>query len=916
MRYFLSPGFGQAMVPVIQSLRWIIPVVALILVDAGLIPRSHAAAQRAAAGQGSIGEVLAVAASNLKWRLDALPQIVMFASVVGLLTFGIGLVVILGFGAGTAAAQMTGSWFSADDIGSVWIRNIFGVSGASSLSGTTALAPMLTTYSLGCTALAMLVLVWQGMHKVFDTMATGSLLGRGTKQISAPVRLLMAFGLLIPIQGGYSAGQLVVIRAAEAGSALGTNIWAAFATNVLSGEMPLVSPNPPNLAKLATDILMQEVCRQGLNQERAQYIIARGGDPSVPFVNIVNESVTRDPGLWDMITSFSNDPVVVGVREVYQESDTQDDICGWVQFDNATFETGEDIFDDWMTSGTAPSTNSGVAGAQAIMNAHVATVHNARGRMAPEAARILSYMLPWGANYHAGGSPNVNIGTMVTDFSRDLAQVVGTQILAMQGETVDQIGNEVIAQGWIAAPTYFHRIARINASLMDATNMVAKSEGPKARRVSEHNQEVGAAVGWLQSRIDVFLAQSGGGAPQTGEIHDLGNLSDSDLDDLEPGEGVSGRTEYDRDRDRVDLGPNEFLSRITPSRTIMFNFDSNNPLAEMAALGHSLILAAMPFFVVGLVADVLPEILEIGVDIDASAFAGFLYMIGSMMLMAGLTLSYVLPLFPAVRFIFGILTWLIAVFEAVIAVPILALAHMKDDGQGLIGPLAQKGYFAVLQVFLRPTLMSFALVISLLCFNTIIGIFNQIFVPVLIEATGGLDLLEMVFASVFYIMCCYTLANASFKIIDMLPNEVMRWLGGDAMGDLDATNTTTSFMQRAIQTGVAYRAGSGLLGSAQGAARDVGRGAGSITERLNRERRDRRYREEQEELMRKEGYNQAAYSENDYRQTVIEELRRMREDRMRNDGDDGPGLPGGPPGSRSGGPPGGDGGGGPPTRTA
>ena len=87
---------------------------------------------------------------------------------------------------------------------------------------------------------------------------------------------------------------------------------------------------------------------------------------------------------------------------------------------------------------------------------------------------------------------------------------------------------------------------------------------------------------------------------------------------------------------------------------------------------------------------------------------------------------------------FAISGWIKSIFEAIVAMPLWALAHLRIDGEGLAGPGATNGYFLLLEIFLRPILIVFGFVASINIFSALVNVLNQIF-DLVIANLGGLD---------------------------------------------------------------------------------------------------------------------------------------------------------------------------------
>ena len=66
---------------------------------------------------------------------------------------------------------------------------------------------------------------------------------------------------------------------------------------------------------------------------------------------------------------------------------------------------------------------------------------------------------------------------------------------------------------------------------------------------------------------------------------------------------------------------------------------------------------------------------------------------GMITLTVGFILYYILPFLPFLYFFFAASAWITAIFEAMIGVPLWALAHLRVDGEGIPGPGATSGSF-------------------------------------------------------------------------------------------------------------------------------------------------------------------------------------------------------------------------------
>ncbi|MGH1374805.1 MAG: DotA/TraY family protein [Alphaproteobacteria bacterium] len=225
-----------------------------------------------------------------------------------------------------------------------------------------------------------------------------------------------------------------------------------------------------------------------------------------------------------------------------------------------------------------------------------------------------------------------------------------------------------------------------------------------------------------------------------------------------------------------------------------------HPLAMLSAMGKSMVDAALRNLFGGLIGQGIGELLSdefIGKLADtASSFA---FRFGMMGLSVGFVLYYVLPLMPFIYFFFAFSGWIKSIFEAVVAMPLWAIAHVRVDGEGLPGPLATNGYFLLFEIFLRPSLIIFGFVASISLFAALVDGLHNTF-GLITTVASGYDLeaeiqaplaligndttskhwkgpVDEFFYTILYTIIVYMIGLSCFKLVDQIPNNIMRWMG-------------------------------------------------------------------------------------------------------------------------------------------
>ena len=180
----------------------------------------------------------------------------------------------------------------------------------------------------------------------------------------------------------------------------------------------------------------------------------------------------------------------------------------------------------------------------------------------------------------------------------------------------------------------------------------------------------------------------------------------------------------------------------------------------------------------------------------------------------GVLLHYVLPFMPFIYFFFAIGTWVKSVFEALVGVPLWALAHLSAKGEGLPGAKAASGYFLLLEIMIRPVIIVFSLIASFAIFSAAVSVLNSIFALVTTNVLGAAtnitngsmtdaDLMDTTrgiadqfFYTILYIIIVYMIGSSAFKLINLIPDGILRWsgMGVQSFGRADRTEDLVSML--------------------------------------------------------------------------------------------------------------------------
>ena len=240
------------------------------------------------------------------------------------------------------------------------------------------------------------------------------------------------------------------------------------------------------------------------------------------------------------------------------------------------------------------------------------------------------------------------------------------------------------------------------------------------------------------------------------------------------------------------------------------NNQSRNPIVNLGNMGVTLInyLAMLYMAILGgiLLSLAFPPAFMV-VSIITALASPLIATFFVMFITIGFICAYYVPLLPYMIFTFGSLSWFLAVIEAMVAGPVVALGVMTPEGEGLLGK-AEQGMMILVNVFLRPSMMIIGFVMG--------SVLTYVFVWVLGEgyhqaanylldgnfgtstdntlsyaadsaaSKAGLKVNAGTFSMIFgavaysllYVTLYQTVVEKSFELIHLLPDNILRWIGG------------------------------------------------------------------------------------------------------------------------------------------
>jgi len=797
-----NPEFGRDIKPIGESMGMFVRLIAMIFASNKLFPKDHPALMGVQGARLTMGEVITTAWRGLTFTREGLPKVILFFAVVGMLVFTALFVLALFASLFVGKAHAAGMFeapggsdpASTTDLAISWLAYLFqgvtpnsNVSGAgqtmlSSTSLQSALYSALRFYSNAILVFGGIILLYHLLSMVAETAHHGAVMGKRASQIWAPIRLVVAIGLLVPISTGVglNTGQYIVIQMAKWGSGLASNVWGTIATGLGNTQFTIPpSALPAGIDRTVNDLIRIRACAWAFNAEAT----AGQFDLSYMISERTSGTIEMDPACADLpgelqsAGCYITNPIPTRHRFT---NDHANNICGY--YDVAPNVTNANPVLQSMLSQIRQFQNN----AMIVADAEIDLV-------AQNVLLYVSQPAQGGGYLHNGYRPEVAIRAYKTSLSNSLASLQGNWDTAIQN-----MAQNWSNQGWVTAGAWFNTVARLQGSVIGTIESTLPVTSVPKGGIDDPSWT--DKVDW-----NVWAGLMGHGAaksiydntaialekfekniiattpPQLGPTQQ--QQAQSGLPAPAPG---SGSWTVGKALTAVDWVGRAL--NIWPSGDgLIINFGTTtNPFAELVNLGYSYTKFGIELLTWGMGGKIASNLLSYipvlgGMAKEIGGFAaGVVLAIGATFLSCGIALAFIVPLIPFMKFFFNIITWLLNVFEAIIAAPLFALAHLNPEGEGLPGSMARTGYFFLLSILLRPVMMIFGLIAGLLLFFVVISFLNASF-NIAVQGSGSaggqLAVLSRVIFSVMYVLVAYTAANKCFQSISFFTEHTMKWMG-------------------------------------------------------------------------------------------------------------------------------------------
>ncbi|UTS82775.1 DotA/TraY family protein [Phaeobacter piscinae] len=635
---------------------------------------------------------------------------------------------------------------STDDYAVDLLSRVFGgvvefVSGeGGSLTDGTLLTNLISIFNTACLLAALVVGSYTTYVLVFDTAADGKTFGNQSDTKYTIVRILVGAIAFVPIQGGLTVAQLVLVWLTVQGSALGDVAWRAVADGALRDEPVLAATDPLS----ETDFLVSQqfsnalyaLAHGELCQREMERLATLASNPAADVnrqATLETDTSTR-MGLWGAGTSYTNYHRKIYYSDVGGSYGEADNLCGSISHRAEVL--------------TAATTGAGDfaerVGSAVVLNRFNAADTAITTNLVPAAEQIANRVF-------AGERNRSQIETIMRDavaaaFTNYMSGVSGGGITSGEYEDLHEaLLDEVDTLGWPFAMSWHRGITMASYSANSAATELQIYANPE-NSIDDYFSGLGAYLSGRSSGVDrgMFVKV----------VDDFGYLNQfhgyaQELGTHRPSATAAVTNGGDADGGGLLYSLYQVVLEVFTVTDGGATAAYLDPMADVIAVGKQITTVGGTIMAAGAVTEVGGAVFGgvVGGAVTGYVADYLLYPVGWFLLIAGFVLISIIPAIPLVYFFAAVLSWLLLCIEAMFAVPLSVLAYFAPARDGtLIGP-ANKIILTLFGIALRPIF-------------TIIG-----FIASLILMRIGMDFLFLLFSGFLGFM---TAGGSWFTIIIMI----------------------------------------------------------------------------------------------------------------------------------------------------
>lgn len=667
------------------------------------------------------------------------------------------------------------------DLAYGWLQALFPLSGDSPYAGAMAV------FAGSLTFFASLLLAWHVLSGIVVSAYHGKVLGQRYHQIWAPLRVILGFGMLVPVSGGFSSihwalRDIVGVAAINIANAP-VKYYIQKATSA-----PEESDNPNAPLKLTTitvasnegrviydAFLKKGICYAvdyGENKEKWSFF-------SIPFLSSPGsyqggasegeDKSTKNKLLWDFGTcgsvSFPAQTAFVNVGATPEEV---------ASFNAARAEEVQKIATSVQTSVTASRLSS------------YFTNHDIK---ALTSERILQDLISQG---YLPSDLAAKKEAVVRAYNERMSNEANKLYKTLLTRVRDDMVGRLDKYGFMVAGSFERGLSKVSAAAIMAANSKPLVTEPSLDPQIDgtYRAAVVAVLGGSAVNDDTEGQMTLGSSSKDSALDVAMSWISPAIHDMKLGtESTSG----DPLGDMISFGHNLLviwqsgMAAMLALRELAVFMDAAAG-ASLQAVSNS---AANFFSGAGLLGAGLVGILAVLKDSIMIAW-GWITPVFTVILLVGVLHAFVLPMIPMMMvFVMGV-SWLIMFLEASIAALLWAFVFVRMDGEDFVDRAQAQGASLLFNLLLRPVISMLAFLGSLILLpklmNSLTVVWDQSF-----QAQTTMDyfgFIQWTVGVVVYTWMQWHLTLRMFGLIPTIADRVGSWMGMNAHGYNDGSETS------------------------------------------------------------------------------------------------------------------------------
>jgi conjugal transfer/type IV secretion protein DotA/TraY len=693
----------------------------------------------------------------------------------------------------------------------VILSSIFGQLGSFGANGGDPFAGVISTFNGAVLVIGGFLVFYALVLGILGTAQDGEMFGKKINATMWPIRTALGTAMVVPLgSAGYCGIQYLVGFLISTSIGIADKTWVSFVDSGNLGNAISVGLVRPDTKQLGYTVLQSQVCLEAYKKlTKTPAAINLGGNNSNFGTNITS----------------NRDFLIYQYGDTNKQNGFTYTTCGTVKIPRVQpiVEAPADhsLFGNKTLEAESQARN------QRILDKSMEQFKVLESAMKSKASSLVN-----------GGAVNpTEIDTIINTYELAVRKVASDEIMAI--DAFKEVSANASQDGFLGIAFFYQKLTYLSDLVSRSMANAPVATPPVIAENMYKDQYVLENAKLMDVLSKTQKAQNYGVSYELGGSNSLNSVnSDSDYD-------INSKL-----KDIFSLDPQSWvLSK------------NEHPVMAVKRLGNGMLLLSGGGFIAGEMASMAASNLQVagyGVGEPLSRAIHDATMVVSMALAGtGFLLSYIVPFTPTVLILAAIIGWTIACIEAIIIAPVWAIMHLTAGGDDFVGS-GRQGYRIILNLLLKPVLLVFGVIASLVLLpvfgNLIATIFGDTFRNMNQDTNFVIYITSLIFGPLIYGGLVFMVIKRLFNATIEIPDNIMSWItnsdqtlgtsakqiaGGDGMGGNGGYATAAT-----AAVSMASKGGAGMLGA-----------GASAYKQDNKENFDFNKRDERGNAMRQEKFD-------------------------------------------------------------